>query len=157
MLKIILCMKRRPEMSRAEFVRYWKEDHVKVMAEVGGVMGIRRNVHNYTIATPIDERLRQGRGTEMDDYDGVAESWFDSLEALTAATSTDEGRRAAQLLAEDEARFIDFSRSRIFFVEENVVVGERSRMRRSRVGKATRPPKLNERKRKRASPSRAKR
>jgi len=126
MLKIIICMKRRPEMSRAEFVRYWKEDHAKVMAEVSGLMGVRRNVHNYAITTAIDEQLRKGRGTEMDDYDGIAETWFDSLEALTAATSSEEGRRAAQLLAEDEARFIDFSRSKIFFVEENVVVGDKT-------------------------------
>jgi len=123
MLKIIICMKRKPEMSRAEFLRYWKEDHAKVVAEVAGPMGMRRNVHNHTITTPIDERIRQIRGAEMDDYDGVVESCFDSLEALTAATSSDEGRRAAQPLAEDEARLIDFSRSRIFFVEEHVVVG----------------------------------
>jgi uncharacterized protein (TIGR02118 family) len=123
MLKIIICMKRRPEMSRAEFLRYWKEDHAKVVAEVAGLMGMRRNVHNHTITTPIDERLRRGRGAQMDDYDGVAESWFDSLDALIAATSSEEGRRAARRLAEDEARFIDFSRSRIFFVEEHVVVG----------------------------------
>jgi len=123
MLKIVICMKRRPEMSRAEFLRYWKEDHAKVVTEVASAMGMRRNVHNHTITTPIDERIRRGRGAEMDDYDGVAESWFDSLDALVAATSSDEGRRAAQRLAEDEARFIDFSRSRIFFVEEHVVVG----------------------------------
>jgi uncharacterized protein (TIGR02118 family) len=123
MLKIVICMKRRPDMSRAEFLRYWKEDHAKVVTEVAAAMGMRRNVHNHTIATPIDERLRRGRGAEMDDYDGVAESWFDSLDALVAATSSEEGRRAAARLAEDEARFIDFSRSRIFFVEEHVVVG----------------------------------
>jgi uncharacterized protein (TIGR02118 family) len=123
MLKIIICMKRKPEMSRAEFLRYWKEDHAKVVTEVAGPMGMRRNVHNHTVTTPVDARIRQGRGAEMDDYDGVAESWFDSLEALMSATSSDEGRRAAARLAEDEARFIDFSRSRIFFVEEQVVVG----------------------------------
>jgi hypothetical protein len=86
MLKIITCMKRRPEMSRAEFLRYWKEDHAKVVAEVAGPMGIRRNVHNHTITTAIDERVRQGRGAEMDDYDGVAESWFDSLDALSCGS-----------------------------------------------------------------------
>lgn len=124
MLKIIICMKRRPEMSREEFRRCWREEHAKVVAEVAPLMGIRRNVHNHAISTPLDARIRTGRGAEMDDYDGVAESWFDSLEALIAATSTDEGRRAAQKLAEDEARFIDFSRSRIFFVEEHVVIGD---------------------------------
>src|SRR5262249_35086829 len=123
MLKIVICMKRKPELSRAEFLRYWKADHARVVTEVAGPMGMRRNVHSHTITTPIDGRLREGRGAEMDDYDGVAESWFDSLEALISATSSEEGRRAAKRLAEDEARFIDFSRSRIFFVEEDIVVG----------------------------------
>jgi len=122
MLKIMICMKRRPGMSRQEFHRYWEEEHTKVLAAVAGPMGLRRNVHNHTIATRLDERLRMGRGAEMEDYDGVAETWFDSYDALIAATSTPEGRRAAQLLAEDEDRFIDFSRSRIFFVEEHVAI-----------------------------------
>ena len=122
MLKIIICMKRRPEMSREEFQAYWRDVHSKVVREVAGPMGLRRNVHNHTISTPLDERIRQGRGAPQDDFDGVAESWFDSVEALVAATSTAEGRRAAQRLAEDEARFIDFSRSRIFFVNEDVVI-----------------------------------
>jgi uncharacterized protein (TIGR02118 family) len=121
-LKIILCINRKPGVSREEFHRYWKEDHTAVMREVAPVMGIRRNVHNYTISTPIDASVREGRGAMPDDYDGVAESWFDSLEALIAAVSTPEGRAAARRLAEDEARFIDFSRSRIFFVEERMVL-----------------------------------
>jgi uncharacterized protein (TIGR02118 family) len=122
MLKIVICMKRKPGMSREEFLRYWEKEHAEVLAIAAGPMGIRRNVHNHTISTPADERIRLSRGAELDDYDGVAESWFDSYDALMAATSTPEGRRAAQLLAEDEARFIDFSRSRIFFVEEHVAI-----------------------------------
>ncbi len=122
-LKIIICMKRQPHMSRAEFLRYWKEDHAEVVTEAAHPMGMRRNVHNHTIATPIDEQMRRARGAEMADYDGVAQSWFDSYEARLATSLTEEGRRAAQLLAEDEVRFIDYPRSRMFFVEEHVVVG----------------------------------
>jgi 6-phosphogluconolactonase/glucosamine-6-phosphate isomerase/deaminase len=44
---------------------------------------------------------------------------------LIAAVATAAGRRAADRLAEDEARFIDFSRSRIFFVDEDVVIPSR--------------------------------
>ena len=123
MLKVIVCMKRKPGVSREEFQRYWREEHASVVRETAPAMGMRRNVHNDTISTPLDSAMRAGRGADMDDYDGVAESWFDSYEALLAATSTDEGRRAARRLAEDEARFIDFSRSRIFFVNERVVIG----------------------------------
>src|SRR5262249_27109166 len=107
MLKIIICMKRKPEMTREAFHAYWKDIHANVVKEVAGPLGIRRNVHNRTFATPLDERLRQGRGAPQDDFDGVAESWFDSVEALVASTSTEEGRRAAKRLAEDEERFID--------------------------------------------------
>jgi uncharacterized protein (TIGR02118 family) len=123
MLKVILCINRKLEVSREEFHRYWREDHAEVVRQVAPILGMRRNVHNYTITTPIDARVRAGRGAPADDYDGVAESWFDSLEALLAAVATPEGRKAADRLAEDEARFIDFSRSRIFYVEENVVIG----------------------------------
>ena len=123
MLKIILCLKRNPSMTRAEFHRYWKEDHAAVMREVAPVLGIRRNVHNRTHSTTLDLAIRQGRGADEDDYDGVAESWFDSMDALMQATATDTGKAAAKRLREDEMRFIDFSRSRIFFVEEDCVVG----------------------------------
>lgn len=122
MLKIVICIKRRPEMTREEFHAYWKNIHAKVVREVSGPLGIRRNVHNRTTTTILDERIRQGRNASPEDFDGVAESWFDSLEALIAAASTDEGRRAAKRLADDEERFIDFSQSRIFFVDEEVVI-----------------------------------
>jgi len=122
MLKIVICIKRRPEMTREAFHTYWKEVHSKVVKEVAGPLGLRRNVHNRTLTTSLDEGIRRGRGASPEDFDGVAESWFDSREALISATSTEAGRRAAQRLAEDEARFIDFSQSRIFFVEEEVVI-----------------------------------
>lgn len=122
MLKIIICMTRKPEMTREAFHAYWKDTHAKVVREVAGPLGMRRNVHNRTTTTSLDERIRANRGAAPDDFDGVAESWFDSLEALIAASSTDEGKRAAKRLAEDEERFIDFSRSRIFFVDEEVVI-----------------------------------
>lgn len=122
MLKIIICIKRKPGMTREAFHAYWKDTHAKVVREVAGPLGMRRNVHNRTTTTLLDERIRRSRGAAPEDFDGVAESWFDSLEALIAASSTDEGRRAAKRLAEDEERFIDFSQSRIFFVDEDVVI-----------------------------------
>lgn len=122
MLKIILCINRKPDMTREAFHSYWKDVHSKIVKEVSGPPGMRRNVHNRTFATPLDDGLRSGRGAAHEGFDGVAESWFDSLHALIAATKTEEGRRAAKRLAEDEERFIDFSRSRIFFVDEDIVI-----------------------------------
>ena len=40
----------------------------------------------------------------MEAYDGVAEVWWDSLDALVAAVGSEEGQRANETLAEDEAQ-----------------------------------------------------
>jgi hypothetical protein len=36
---------------------------------VAAPMGMRRNVHNNTIGTPLDERIRESRGAPPDDFD----------------------------------------------------------------------------------------
>ena len=43
----------------------------------------------------------------------------DSLDGLVAAVGSEEGQRANETLAEDEARFIDFERSSLFVTEEH--------------------------------------
>jgi len=57
------------------------------------------------------------------EYDGVAELWFDSLEALAANGQRPEARAAAALLLEDERRFIDLARSPLWWGQERAVVG----------------------------------
>jgi hypothetical protein len=56
-------------------------------------------------------------------YDGVAELWFDSLDALLENGRRPEAQAAGALLLEDERRFIDLARSPLWFGEERVVVG----------------------------------
>ena len=51
-------------------------------------------------------------------YDGVAEVWWESEEALAAASSTDAGRRAAAEVLADEARFIDLPASPLWLAHE---------------------------------------
>ena len=72
--------------------------------------------------TGLDAAIREGRGLDPQDYDGVAELWYDSEEALIAAGATEEGRKHGHILAEDEGNFIDFARSKLFFTEENIVI-----------------------------------
>ena len=63
------------------------------------------------------------RGSGGLDFDGVAELWWDSVESLLAAMSTEAGQVAGRELLEDEARFIDLANSPIFFAEEFEVAG----------------------------------
>jgi hypothetical protein len=52
----------------------------------------------------------------------VAELWFDSVDAITAAATTEAGLTAGAALLEDERRFIDHERSPIWFAEEHDLI-----------------------------------
>jgi uncharacterized protein (TIGR02118 family) len=121
MVKLIFCVRRRLDIDSAEFHRYWKDVHGPLVQTVAQDLGIRRYVQVHTAATPFNDALASTRNAP-EGFDGVAELWFDSLEALAASTSSPEGAVAGELLLEDERRFIDHSRSPLFLAEEHVVI-----------------------------------
>ena len=121
MIKLTFCLRRLDGMSRADFQTYWRETHAPLVASVADTLNIRRYVQQHTVDDAINDPIRASRGGPPA-YDGVAELWWDSLEALAAAVATPQGRRAGAELLEDERRFIDLARSPIFLAEEHVVV-----------------------------------
>ena len=121
MVKLVFCLRRREGLSREEFQRYWREHHAPLVRSWAPVMGVRRYVQLHTLDSPLNDALRAPRdGPEP--YDGIAELWWDDEAALAASTNTAEGRRGAREMLEDEARFIDFSRSPIWIAEEHEIV-----------------------------------
>ncbi|TMA88833.1 MAG: EthD family reductase, partial [Deltaproteobacteria bacterium] len=70
-----------------------------------------------------NDALRGTRGGP-EAYDGVAELWWESREALAAAIATPEGQRAGEELLDDERRFIDLARSPLWLAEEHPIVAE---------------------------------
>jgi uncharacterized protein (TIGR02118 family) len=121
MIKLIFVLRRRPDLTREQFQTYWREHHAPLVRSHAEVLGIRRYVQVHTLPDELHAALRGSRAAP-DAYDGVAELWFDSLEALGAA-GTDEGRAAALALLEDERRFIDHARSPLWLADEHLVVG----------------------------------
>jgi uncharacterized protein (TIGR02118 family) len=121
MIKVMFCVRRRPEMSREEFQRYWLEEHGPLVRERAPALGIRRYVQVHTLDSPINEAMRASRGGG-EPYDGVAELWWESLAQMIAASSTEEGRKAGRELLEDEKRFIDLGSSALWVAEEHEIV-----------------------------------
>lgn len=117
MIKLTFCLHRLRHLSREEFQRYWRGTHAPLVRSVADTLRIRGYVQLHTTTTPVNDLLRASRGGP-EEYDGVAELWWDSLDDLTAAMSTPEGAAAGAALLEDEKRFIDLERSPLWLGEE---------------------------------------
>jgi uncharacterized protein (TIGR02118 family) len=122
MIKLTFCLTRLPQFSRDAFQAYWLDVHGPLVASVAETLQIRRYVQLHSLSAETQAGLRASRGAPAE-YDGVAELWFDSLQSMAANGARPEAQAAAALLLEDERRFIDLSRSPLWWGEERPVVG----------------------------------
>ena len=122
MVKLVFTLRRREDMTRAEFQRYWREEHAALVARHADTLRVKRYVQVHSRDTDLDEAISAQRGTPLRHFDGVAELWWESMDDLMAAYGSEEGQAASQELLEDERRFIDLAASPLWLGEENVVV-----------------------------------
>lgn len=119
MIKLIMCLSRHPELSRRQFQDYWLHQHGPLFQKFADAYKAKRYVQDHTVDTPLNDNIRASRGMAQE-YDGVAEVWFESEEELIAAMSSAEGQKLSAILLEDEAKFLDHARSTAFITEEHV-------------------------------------
>ena len=118
MIKLVMCLRRRTDLSREQFQEYWREKHGPFFQSNAGTMRAKRYVQSHTIDSPLNEGMRSSRKM-LPEYDGVAEVWFESEAELMEAMGSPEGQKLSAALLEDEGNFIDHSRSSAFLVEEH--------------------------------------
>ena len=121
MVKLVFCLHRLPELSRADFHTYWRERHGPLVRRHAATLRIQRYVQLHSCDDPLNDVLRASRGTP-EPYDGIAELWWASRADLEAATASPEGQQAGLELLEDERRFIDLGRSPVWIAEEVPIV-----------------------------------
>jgi uncharacterized protein (TIGR02118 family) len=108
LIKLVYCITRRPDLSLDEFSRYWHDVHGPIGRQIPG---LRRLVQSHPlIPTPAGYRMA---------FDGMAELWFDDLEALNKARGSAEWQASNA----DEANFIDPKRTALFLTEEREIPG----------------------------------
>ena len=120
MIKLVYVLQARDDVAPEEFHRYWLEEHGPLVASVAEDIRARKYVQSHTVDTPLNQALVESRGMAPI-HQGITEVWWDSLDELQAAMASDAGAKAAARLVEDEARFIDFTRSTIFITEEHPI------------------------------------
>lgn len=123
MLKLIMCVVRLPHLTRDEFDAHWLEIHGPLVRAYQEVLWIRRYIQTVPLrSAAVQAAIRTSRGTLPVDFDGYAELWWDSLDAHLEARSTPEGRLALQALIEDEKRFVDLTRSQLWYGTERQII-----------------------------------
>ena len=120
MIKLVFCCRRKEGMTRETFQERWLEVHGPLVRRLREQLPMmKRYVQSHTLPDEANAGLRASRGT-MEPYDGIAEIWFESLEAMVTLGGN-EVLVASQKLLEDEAEFVDFSRSSVFLTEEKEI------------------------------------
>jgi uncharacterized protein (TIGR02118 family) len=120
-VKVCYFGNRRSDLSIEEAQFYWRHNHGPLIRSLAPITRIKRYIQVHMIQTPFNEMVRESRGGMQESFLGHAELWLDRLE-MDSVGNTPEGARARELAAQDEARFIDFSRSAWWLAKEHVIV-----------------------------------
>lgn len=104
MIKMIFLVHRRPQLSRDEFQKRWRETSGPIGRKVPGV---RKYVQHHAVPGPD--------GAEPP-YDGFAEMWWDDATSLQKALESPEGQAAV----EDIETIV--GRQEVFVVEQHEIV-----------------------------------
>jgi len=75
-------------------------------------------VRSHTLGTLLNAGLRTSRSM-LPEFDGVAGVWFESEEYPMEAMNSPEMKKLGEAFVEDEATFIDHSKSSAFIVREH--------------------------------------
>ncbi|MDW6004747.1 EthD domain-containing protein [Vibrio mangrovi] len=123
MMKLICIVKRLPELSYEEFLDHWCYQHADLIKKYADVLGINRYVQSQSIESrEIQSQMTSLRNMTDFDFDGIAELWYPSLEIHLNSRNTLEGAQALEEIIADEKRFIDLSRSRMWYSCEYTVL-----------------------------------
>jgi hypothetical protein len=119
-LKLHFPLRHIRSMGIEEVRRYWLTNHGPIIRANAPASGLLRYIQVHRVDSPLNETLREARGTVVESYLGHAEVWIDRNR-----TGTPEGASANRAAVEDESKFIDFERSAMWVGKEIVFIDRR--------------------------------
>ncbi|KTG26954.1 EthD domain-containing protein [Haloferax profundi] len=99
MIKLVNLVVRKPDYSHEEFVERWTGSHAELAKDLPGLV-------KYATSLPTSP--------ERSEYDGIVELYFEDMDALKAAFSSEIGERVNA----DAAEFIDMEQGPTLYVDE---------------------------------------
>ncbi len=111
-LKVIAMLRKRADISREAFIRYYNENHAPlILSLMPGIVEYRRN---FTVF----DGAYVNAGAAPFDFDVLTEIRFRDRAAYDAAMVVAADPAVAQRIADDEENFLDRAGTRMFVVEE---------------------------------------
>ncbi len=124
MIKLTFCLRRKEGLSYEEFHDYWLNNHAPLVRTQMKALQIRKYVQCHQINDPeFNEGIGRSRHAPPA-YDGIAELWYDSVDAVVENGRYDATKEAGRILLEDERNFIDLENSPLWFNDEHVIIEE---------------------------------
>lgn len=112
MIKLIVAVKRNPDMTPEQFHQYWRTEH---SVKVRGIEACSKYIRKYVQAHTIESEYANGAEPS---FDGTAELWFDSIEDKDAFYSDPQ---YLAIVSPDERVFADMNATRFFITREEDV------------------------------------
>jgi uncharacterized protein (TIGR02118 family) len=120
MIKVTMFLKRKPSLSRNQFVRHHIEEHGPLFSAIPEAADhVLRYIQTHPIAAPT-------AAVNVDDYDGTAEIWFDDVAGLEAVLGSETYK---EKVIPDEQTFLDHEHTLVVLGEQvEVIEGPASRL-----------------------------
>jgi uncharacterized protein (TIGR02118 family) len=118
LVKLHYPLRHPPTLTLEEAQAYWRTRHGPLVRATATTRGTLRYIQVHRYQSPLEAELRASRGTAVEPYTGHAEAWRDRS-VPGDSPEAEAGRQAAR---EDEARFIDFTRSAMWVGKEHVLI-----------------------------------
>jgi uncharacterized protein (TIGR02118 family) len=109
--KAMAVMAKKPGLSKTEFIDYYENHHVPLIRSMFDIAEYRRSYVDLTGAILAPE-------VEKPDFDVVTELWFKTRTDYEAMLAGPNDPEVTRRIADDEANFLDRTKTRFFIVDE---------------------------------------
>lgn len=120
MIRLVQLLRRPRDMSVEAFASYWRDRHGPLVASLQTTLDLVRHtqLHHDPAGRELGNAASAARGGMQLAFDGVAETWWASEEALRTTLDDPDGQAAHARLAESESSFTDPAASPLWLARE---------------------------------------
>lgn len=120
MIKLVVEVWKKPELSFLEFTRRWRDQHGALVRRHATAMGFLRYVQSHKQPSEAIDTFTKERGFKSPP-DGLSELWWESVDEMQRALASREGQEASAALEADEKEFCDTHKLSAYLAVEEII------------------------------------